>query len=63
MLMAASKEPLNLKVRRGTATKAVSVSTANVTAEPVESRLLEPGIGYIHTPFSPRTPPPDSRMH
>ncbi len=57
MLMAASKEPLNLKVRRGTATKAVSVSTANVTAEPVESRLLEPGIGYIHiTLFTPDTP-------
>lgn len=57
MLMASQKEPLNLKVRRGTATKAVSVSTANVTAEPVESRLLEPGIGYVHiTLFTPDTP-------
>jgi carboxyl-terminal processing protease len=50
------QEPLGLKVRRDGRELAVTVSTAEVEAKTVESRVLEDGIGYVRIHlFTPAT--------
>lgn len=52
------KEPLKLKVRRGTQEMDVAVSTADVSPQVVDSRILEGNVGYVRlflmTPDSPK---------
>jgi len=50
------QEPLGLKVRRDGRELAVTISTAEVEAKTVESRVLEDGIGYVRIHlFTPAT--------
>lgn len=46
-LMTSSEKPLSLKVLRDDKSVSVSISTQRLTADAVESRILEPGVGYL----------------